>query len=176
MLWCHLSMWWTTACWEQAYHQDQRGASTASPPTTTQSTSPRSNSLKLPCKFFLTMIMMDAILLFGLDLLCVFVSSCVFTWLCHAFRITTSVDVLVSICVIFAMSFVPSSFVLFLIEERVSKAKHLQFVSGVKPVLYWVANFTWDMVSKQEKVSHKAHTINSDKISRKYLFTVFIVN
>lgn len=60
---------------------------------------------------------------------------------------TTSVDVLVSICVIFAMSFVPASFVLFLIEERASKAKHLQFVSGVKPILYWLANFAWDMVS-----------------------------
>uniref|UniRef100_A0A8C6UK25 ABC transporter domain-containing protein n=1 Tax=Neogobius melanostomus TaxID=47308 RepID=A0A8C6UK25_9GOBI len=60
---------------------------------------------------------------------------------------TTSVDVLVSICVIFAMSFVPASFVLFLIEERVSKAKHLQFVSGVQPVLYWLANFTWDMLN-----------------------------
>ncbi|KAM3619144.1 uncharacterized protein V6R79_003683 [Siganus canaliculatus] len=61
--------------------------------------------------------------------------------------VTTSVDVLVSICVIFAMSFVPASFVLFLIEERVSKAKHLQFVSGVKPILYWLANFTWDMLN-----------------------------
>lgn len=61
-------------------------------------------------------------------------------------RMTTSVDVLVSICVIFAMSFVPASFVLFLIEERASKAKHLQFVSGVKPILYWLANFAWDMV------------------------------
>lgn len=58
----------------------------------------------------------------------------------------TSVDVLVSICVIFAMSFVPASFVLFLIEEQVSKAKHLQFVSGMKPVTYWLGNFTWDMV------------------------------
>ena len=52
----------------------------------------------------------------------------------------------VSICVIFAMSFIPASFVLFLIQERVSKAKHLQFVSGVNPAGYWVANFTWDMV------------------------------
>lgn len=62
-------------------------------------------------------------------------------------RMTTSVDVLVSICVIFAMSFVPASFVLFLIEERVSKSKHLQFVSGVKPILYWTTNYVWDMVS-----------------------------
>ncbi|XP_070598469.1 phospholipid-transporting ATPase ABCA1 isoform X2 [Erythrolamprus reginae] len=58
---------------------------------------------------------------------------------------TTSVDVLVSICVIFAMSFVPASFVVFLIQERVSKAKHLQFICGVKPVIYWAANFVWDM-------------------------------
>lgn len=58
---------------------------------------------------------------------------------------TTSVDVLVSICVIFAMSFVPASFVVFLIQERVSKAKHMQCISGVKPVIYWLANFVWDM-------------------------------
>ncbi|XP_053558600.1 phospholipid-transporting ATPase ABCA1 isoform X2 [Bombina bombina] len=58
---------------------------------------------------------------------------------------TTSVDVLVSICVIFAMSFVPASFVVFLIQERVTKAKHMQVISGVKPVIYWLANFVWDM-------------------------------
>lgn len=85
---------------------------------------------------------------------------CVPTWLCFSFlsffRMTTSVDVLVSICVIFAMSFVPASFVLFLIEERISKAKHLQFVSGVKPILYWLANFTWDMVSNNEYMSRKS--------------------
>ncbi|XP_070785696.1 phospholipid-transporting ATPase ABCA1-like [Enoplosus armatus] len=57
---------------------------------------------------------------------------------------TTSTDVVVSICVIFAMSFIPASFVLFLIQERVNKAKHLQFVSGVNPAVYWLANFAWD--------------------------------
>ena len=68
--------------------------------------------------------------------------ACVF--ICRA---TTSTDVVVSICVIFAMSFIPASFVLYLIQERVTKAKHLQFVSGVSPLIYWVANFFWDMVS-----------------------------
>uniref|UniRef100_A0A4W3K1G7 ABC transporter domain-containing protein n=1 Tax=Callorhinchus milii TaxID=7868 RepID=A0A4W3K1G7_CALMI len=58
---------------------------------------------------------------------------------------TTSVDVLVSICVIFAMSFVPASVVVFLIQERVTKAKHMQFISGVKPGVYWLANYVWDM-------------------------------
>uniref|UniRef100_A0A3Q3GSS5 P-type phospholipid transporter n=1 Tax=Labrus bergylta TaxID=56723 RepID=A0A3Q3GSS5_9LABR len=58
---------------------------------------------------------------------------------------TSSTDVVVSICVIFAMSFIPASFVLFLIQERVNKAKHLQFVSGVNPTVYWLANFAWDM-------------------------------
>ncbi|XP_059210648.1 phospholipid-transporting ATPase ABCA1-like [Centropristis striata] len=57
----------------------------------------------------------------------------------------TSTDLVVSICVIFAMSFIPASFVLFLIQERVNKAKHLQFVSGVNPAVYWLANFAWDM-------------------------------
>ncbi|XP_068455300.1 retinal-specific phospholipid-transporting ATPase ABCA4-like isoform X1 [Clinocottus analis] len=61
--------------------------------------------------------------------------------------LTTSVDAVVAICVIFAMSFIPASFVLYLIQERVTKSKHLQFVSGVSPLVYWVANFFWDMLN-----------------------------
>nr|XP_057916447.1 retinal-specific phospholipid-transporting ATPase ABCA4a [Doryrhamphus excisus] len=61
--------------------------------------------------------------------------------------LNTSVDAVVAICVIFAMSFVPASFVLYLIQERVTQAKHLQFVSGVNPCVYWMANFVWDMVN-----------------------------
>ncbi|KAG9351082.1 hypothetical protein JZ751_024972, partial [Albula glossodonta] len=61
--------------------------------------------------------------------------------------LTTSVDAVLAICVIFAMSFIPASFVLYLIQERVTKAKHLQFVSGVSPLVYWMANFLWDMIN-----------------------------
>ncbi|KAM4642187.1 retinal-specific phospholipid-transporting ATPase ABCA4 [Discoglossus pictus] len=61
--------------------------------------------------------------------------------------LTTSVDVVVAICVIFAMSFIPASFVLYLIQERVSNAKHLQFVSGVTPTVYWFTNFIWDIAN-----------------------------
>ena len=30
-------------------------------------------------------------------------------------------------------------------EERVSKSKHLQFVSSVKPLPYWIAAILWDI-------------------------------
>jgi ATP-binding cassette subfamily A (ABC1) protein 2 len=55
-------------------------------------------------------------------------------------------DVLMAIFIIVAMSFVPASFVLFLVYERFTKAKHLQFVSGVNVIVYWTANYFWDMV------------------------------
>lgn len=55
-------------------------------------------------------------------------------------------DLVIAIFVIIAMSFVPASFVVFLVTERASKAKHLQFVSGVDPVIYWLSNYVWDLV------------------------------
>ncbi|KAG8195500.1 hypothetical protein JTE90_010802 [Oedothorax gibbosus] len=50
-----------------------------------------------------------------------------------------------AVCLIFAMSFVSASFVMFLIEDKISGSKHLQFVSGVKPVIYWIGTYTWDL-------------------------------
>ncbi|XP_037086261.1 ATP-binding cassette sub-family A member 7-like [Pollicipes pollicipes] len=59
----------------------------------------------------------------------------------------SGISLLHAICVIFALSFVPASFTLFLIEERQCKAKHLQFVSGVRPVVYWAAEYMWDVTN-----------------------------
>lgn len=70
-------------------------------------------------------------------------------------------DAVVAICVIFAMSFVPASFVLYLIQERVTQAKHLQFVSGVSPLIYWMANFLWDMVLRPDFLLGSVFNANS---------------
>ncbi|XP_020922689.1 ATP-binding cassette sub-family A member 1-like isoform X4 [Sus scrofa] len=66
--------------------------------------------------------------------------------LCLLHSKSTSVDILMSISILPAMSFVPAIFVLILIPERVSKQKYLQFISRVKLVFYWLSNFVWDMV------------------------------
>jgi ATP-binding cassette subfamily A (ABC1) protein 3 len=42
------------------------------------------------------------------------------------------------------MAFLASSFVLLLVNERRNKAKHVQFVSGVDAVSYWVSAYVWD--------------------------------
>ena len=48
---------------------------------------------------------------------------------------------------VFGMSFLASGFVVFLIKERESRAKHLQFVSGAQFGIFWLANFVVDVVN-----------------------------
>ena len=55
-------------------------------------------------------------------------------------------NVVIAIFVIVAMSFVPAGFVVFLVTERSTSSKHLQFVCGLDPVIYWLSNYFWDMV------------------------------
>ena len=45
------------------------------------------------------------------------------------------------------MSFVPASFILYLIDERVTKSKHLQYVSGVNPAIFWISTAAWDFTN-----------------------------
>ena len=71
---------------------------------------------------------------------------CFFFFPRHIFR-RQGTDAVIAIFVIIAMSFVPASFVVFLVMERTTKAKHIQFVSGLSPVLYWLSNYIWDFVS-----------------------------
>ncbi|XP_050415060.2 phospholipid-transporting ATPase ABCA3 [Patella vulgata] len=54
---------------------------------------------------------------------------------------------LIGFCMMFGMCFLASSLSVFLIKERQVGAKHLQKVSGVGPVVYWLANITWDFIN-----------------------------
>ncbi|GLH10672.1 Protein white [Gryllus bimaculatus] len=47
----------------------------------------------------------------------------------------------------FSMAFVASYYILFPIKERISKAKHLQFVSGVNVIVFWGVHLLCDFVS-----------------------------
>ena len=53
----------------------------------------------------------------------------------------------ISFNLLFGMAFLASSFVVFLVQERTNKAKHVQFVSGVDPISYWSSAYTWDMIN-----------------------------
>ncbi|CAF4846916.1 unnamed protein product, partial [Rotaria sp. Silwood2] len=56
-------------------------------------------------------------------------------------------DLITVVCIIFALAFIPASFLVFLIDEHSTKSKHLQFISGVKGITYWSANFLWDLIN-----------------------------
>lgn len=49
--------------------------------------------------------------------------------------------------VLFGMSFLTASFVIFLIRERKIGSKHLQVVSGVGPISFWCSAFLWDLIN-----------------------------
>lgn len=46
----------------------------------------------------------------------------------------------------FSLSFVSAFFVLFYVRERVCKAKHLQFVSGMEVLVFWGVNLVIDLI------------------------------
>ncbi|XP_024416312.2 phospholipid-transporting ATPase ABCA3-like [Desmodus rotundus] len=46
----------------------------------------------------------------------------------------------------FGMAFLISGFCLLTVTERVSKAKHIQFVSGVYVFAYWISALLWDLI------------------------------
>ena len=64
-------------------------------------------------------------------------------------QLTTKIliDLFVAIFMIFALSFIPASFLVFTLEERETNTKQLQFVSGIKPYIYWISNFIWDLIN-----------------------------
>jgi ATP-binding cassette subfamily A (ABC1) protein 3 len=48
--------------------------------------------------------------------------------------------------IVFGFGFMMAAFAVFLIKERVSKAKHLQFLSGANGMNFWLSTFLWDLI------------------------------
>ncbi|XP_063687941.1 phospholipid-transporting ATPase ABCA3-like isoform X2 [Bolinopsis microptera] len=54
---------------------------------------------------------------------------------------------MVAFNVMFGFAFLASSFVIFIVKERISGTRHLQMLSGLNPIVYWVSSFMWDMLN-----------------------------
>lgn len=53
----------------------------------------------------------------------------------------------IAFSILFGMAPLASSFLIFLVKEKESKAKHIQFVSGVDPASYWLSGYLWDFAN-----------------------------
>lgn len=51
--------------------------------------------------------------------------------------------------VVVSFPFIGGSFASFVVSEKSSKSKHLQFVAGVEPLTYWISTFLWDTINYQ---------------------------
>jgi len=51
--------------------------------------------------------------------------------------------------IILSFPFIAGSFATFVVQEKQSKAKHLQTVAGVKPTAYWLSTWLWDVANYQ---------------------------
>ncbi|XP_019852385.1 PREDICTED: ATP-binding cassette sub-family A member 3-like [Amphimedon queenslandica] len=63
---------------------------------------------------------------------------------------TASIDIItfaVGILSMFGYCFLLASMSLFIVQEKSSMAKHLQLSSGLRLSAYWLANFTWDLIT-----------------------------
>ncbi|XP_076468682.1 phospholipid-transporting ATPase ABCA3-like [Babylonia areolata] len=60
---------------------------------------------------------------------------------------TLSLGFTIGFSMLFGMAILTASFCHFIIRERQTGAKHLQVVSGVGPLAFWVASFAWDFIN-----------------------------
>ena len=51
--------------------------------------------------------------------------------------------------VVLSFPFIAGTFGTFIVNERSTKAKHLQTVAGVEPISYWTSSYLWDVMNYQ---------------------------
>jgi len=62
-------------------------------------------------------------------------------------QIRAILAIFAALFVLIPFCYLPASFVIFVVKERSSKAKHLQLVSGVSPTAYWTSTFAFDAIN-----------------------------
>lgn len=50
-------------------------------------------------------------------------------------------------CMTFGLAFLLSTFIVFPIKEQSIRSRHLQYVSGIRPMNYWITTFIWDLAN-----------------------------
>jgi ATP-binding cassette subfamily A (ABC1) protein 3 len=60
-------------------------------------------------------------------------------------RVQAILSLFAAVFVLVPFCYLPASFVIFVVRERASKAKHQQLVSGANPTVYWLSTFAWDV-------------------------------
>jgi len=55
-------------------------------------------------------------------------------------------DIGISLTILCAFAFVPAGFAIYIVRERITQEKRLQYVCGVRPLVYWFASFIWDIL------------------------------
>ncbi|KAA0195679.1 hypothetical protein FBUS_09495 [Fasciolopsis buskii] len=68
------------------------------------------------------------------------------TW-SFTFRETLKTDAVFSLFLLLALCFIPANFSVLLVAERQLGIKHLHYVSGLRPHLYWFVNYAWDWIT-----------------------------
>jgi ABC-type multidrug transport system ATPase subunit len=59
----------------------------------------------------------------------------------------TMLTLVVALTVIIAMGFIPASFVVNLVQERISDSKHQQLLAGLSQKMYWMSHYASDMIN-----------------------------
>lgn len=74
-------------------------------------------------------------------------SSCPCPYLPHCCPCRGQTGFAIAINLLYGMASLASTFALLLVSERAIKAKHVQFVSGVYVVNFWLSALLWDIIN-----------------------------
>lgn len=67
----------------------------------------------------------------------------------NALKFTQTLALFRITCLLLVLSMIPAGFTVYLVEDRICEAFHLQIVGGLKKLTYWVTSYLYDLVSPE---------------------------